>query len=121
MIYRKYCICSFEMYNPTKNKWAPLKPMMTKRAGTCVVAVKHGEQYKLVAMGGVAVDQQPLDCVEIFDMTKKHWEKGAPMKEKLLGLSAVVTKGIKVCLMILWLNEFSFDVFDLIICKTCSH
>ena len=60
--------------------------MPTKRAGTCAVAVGD----KIVAMSGVAVDQSPLDTVEVYNISAKKWETKDTLKEKLLGLSAVV-------------------------------
>ena len=75
-----------QVYEPEKRKWAKLAPMPTKRAGTCAVAVGD----KIVAMGGVAVDQKPLDTVEVFDTKTKKWEAKSSLRENLLGLSAVV-------------------------------
>ncbi len=63
-----------------------LLQMPTKRAGTCAVAVGN----KIIAMGGVAVDQKPLDVVEAYDISTKKWETKESLKEHLLGLSAVV-------------------------------
>ena len=60
--------------------------MPTKRAGTCAVSVGD----KIVAMGGVAVDQSPLDTVEVYNIPAKKWETKEGLKENLNGLSAVV-------------------------------
>ncbi len=76
----------FQSYDPKKGKWMRLLQMPTKRAGTCAVAVGN----KIVAMGGVAVDQKPLDVVEAYDISSKKWETKESLKEHLLGLSAVV-------------------------------
>ena len=65
--------------------------MPTKRAGTCVAAVGD----KILAMGGVAVDQKPLDAVEVYNISTKKWETKESLKENLLGLSAVV-RGINL-------------------------
>ena len=59
--------------------------MPTKRAGTCAIAVGT----KIVALGGVAVNQDPLENVEIYDTETKKWTIGDPLIDKLLGLSGV--------------------------------
>lgn len=78
--------------------------MPTKRAGTCAVAVGD----KIIAMGGVATDQSPLDAVEVYNIPQKKWETKESLKENLLGLSAVV-RGLHIiynrCAWILFKNE----------------
>ena len=60
--------------------------MPTKRAGTCCLAVGS----KIIVMGGVAVNQEPLDVVEIYDTETKQWSSADSMIDRLLGLSGVV-------------------------------
>ena len=60
--------------------------MPTKRAGTCAVAVGK----KILAMGGVSTTQAPLDVVEIYDIDSNEWTTGDSLKDKVMGLSAVV-------------------------------
>ncbi len=79
-------IDSVESYDPQKKAWARLANLPTPRAGPAVGSVGK----KVVAMGGVSINQDPLDVVEIYDMEKKKWTTGETLKEKLLGLIAVV-------------------------------
>lgn len=70
-----------------KKLWDRLLNMPTPRAGVCAVAIGD----KLLTFGGVNVNQEPVDVVEIYDCKKKKWVEGVDtMKERLLGLSAVV-------------------------------
>ncbi len=79
-------VTDLQSYDPEKRKWTKLAQMPTKRAGTCAVSVGN----KIIAMGGVAVDQKPLEAVEVYDTKRRQWEAQESLPEKLLGLSAVV-------------------------------
>ena len=70
-----------------------------------------------MTFGGVDVKQQPTDTVEIYDVQKKDWQgesdKIDPMREKVLGLSAVL-RGICTVLMCIYRLEF---VKSFILCE----
>lgn len=85
-------IDNVEAYDPQKKSWARLANLPTPRAGTAAGAVGK----KVVAMGGVSTTQEPLDVVEIYDIEKKKWTTGETLKEKLLGLVAVVRGKVKL-------------------------
>ena len=49
---------------------------------------------KIVALGGVNTNQEPVDSVEIYDIEQKKWMGAVDgietLKDRLLGLSGVV-------------------------------
>ena len=77
---------TFESYNPKNGRWNRLLQMPTRRAGPCVVPLDK----KIVVLGGVSTNQEPLDAVEVYDTDTKSWKKGDSMREKLMGLSGIV-------------------------------
>ena len=79
-------IDSLEVYISAKEQWKSLSNMPTKRAAPSVAAVGK----RLVAIGGVSSNQQPLDVVEVYNVEEKKWSAGESLKDKLLGLACVV-------------------------------
>lgn len=45
---------------------------------------------KLLTFGGVNINQQPTNCVEVYDATKKEWILANTLKDASLGVSVVV-------------------------------
>ena len=76
----------FDSYDPKTAEWTRLPDLPLSTAQPCVVVV---DKY-IVVLGGVAVNQDPLDIVQIYDTELKKWKSGDRMKEKLLGVAGVL-------------------------------
>lgn len=77
---------SFDKFDSFTQKWVKLPDMPIYAAQPCVLAV---DKF-IIVLGGVAVNQDPLDVVQIFDLETEKWKSGDRMKEKLLGIAGVV-------------------------------
>ena len=90
--------------------------MPTKRAAPCVATVGT----KLVVIGGVSSNQQPLDVVEVYNADERKWSSGETLKDKLLGLSCVIRGESGRNLVLIGLKKFGASLFILLIVLIAS-
>mmetsp|Transcript_16634 Transcript_16634/g.40982 ORF Transcript_16634/g.40982 Transcript_16634/m.40982 type:complete len:385 (-) Transcript_16634:247-1401(-) len=70
------CLDTVECLDLKNKQWVEGKPMTSKRL-RCAATVNDGKIY---VVGGVAaVDESPLDSVEVYDTSTHHWSALAPM------------------------------------------
>ena len=64
-----------DCYDPVRERWCSISPMLHRRACACVVS-SHNHIY---AIGGWGSSSVVEDSVERYDIQKDLWEKVAPL------------------------------------------
>lgn len=65
---RGYCLDTIEQYDPIRNEWSRLPPVMNNRRGRVSAAILN---QKIYVFGG-SDGQQELDTGECLDLTKMN-------------------------------------------------